>query len=190
MLEAARKLEGVPDSFGGTRNDRWRKKSTDELTPDTLAMLECTGHLSRTYENRRTGEIVHVFVIVGPAGPISAHTPELCMSAQNYTSRNQRERVAIAGKQEQDDQFWALSFKTKNVREDLLRVYYGWTASKCWTAPDDTRFGFVGLPYLYKLQVSSEMPAGTDLKTNDACREFLTDFLSVIRRHLLEPATN
>jgi hypothetical protein len=185
-LIAATKMENVPRAFGGAQNDRWRMKSAENLAPDTIAMLECTGNVVRTYVNRRTGETVNVLLIVGPAGPIAAHTPEICFSTQNYTSRDKRQRIAIASAQEQDDEFWALSFKTKNVREDLLRVYYAWTASNRWSAPDDTRFGFVGSPYLYKLQVSSVMPAKSNLKTSDTCREFLKDFLPVLRPCLLE----
>jgi hypothetical protein len=187
MLEAARKLEGVPQVFGGPQKNRWQMKSAEPMEPLAVALLECTGYIHRVYQNRQTGEIVSVFVIVGPAGPISAHTPEICFAAQNYTRRDNRQQVAIASDQEQDDHFWALSFKTKNVREDLLRVYYAWTARTNWSAPEDTRFGFVGSPYLYKIQVSSEMPAGSNITNSDTCREFLKDFLPVLRPYLLEP---
>ena len=190
MVAAARKLPDLPRTFGGPHNDLWQHlKSEETLSPDTAALLECTGSTVRTYENQRTNEMVSMFLIVGPTGPTSAHTPEVCFASQNYVRRDARQRITIPGaQQEQDDQFWALSFKTKEVREDLLRVYYGWTAGQRWSAPEDTRFGFVGAPYLYKLQLSSKMPAGTDLKTSDACREFLKDFLPVVRPCLIEPA--
>jgi hypothetical protein len=184
MVAAAKELQNVPKTFGGPQNDRWKLIKTDTLQDDVVETLECTGYIDRSYENRRTGERVSVFVVVGPAGPIAAHTPELCFSSQNYTSRDTRQRTVIPTAAERDDELWALSFKTKNVMEDLLRVYYGWTTSNRWSAPDNTRFAFVGSPYLYKIQVESEMPAGSNLKTTDTCREFLKDFLPVLRKHL------
>lgn len=187
MLEAARKLQGVPQVFGGPQKNRWQMTSAEPMEPLAVAMLECAGHIHRVYQNRRTNEIVAVFVIVGPAGPISAHTPEICFDAQNYTRRDNRQQVAIASAQEQDDHFWALSFKTKNVQENLLRVYYAWTAGTHWSAPGNTRFGFVGSPYLYKIQASCKMPAGSNVTNSDTCREFLKDFLPVLRPYLLEP---
>lgn len=187
MREAARKLQGVPEAFGGPQKKRWQMKSAEPMDPSAVALLECTGYINRVYQNRRTGEIVAVFVVVGPTGPISAHTPEICFAAQNYNPPDTRQQIAIPSAQEQDDHFWALSFKTKNVREDLLRVYYAWTAGTTWSAPEDTRFGFVGSPYLYKIQLSSEMPAGSNVTTSDTCREFLKDFLPVLRPYLLEP---
>ena len=68
------------------------------MDEDTVEMLECTGNIVRTYENQRTGEVVSVFVIVGPAGPIAVHTPEICYSSQNYKSRDTRQQVAIRGR--------------------------------------------------------------------------------------------
>ena len=189
MQAAAQELGKVPPSFGGPQNDRWQLKATeatDKMSDDVIEMLECTGYINRCYENRRTGEQVNVFVVIGPTGPIAAHTPEICYSSRNYTSRDARQRVAIDRTAEvQNDELWALSFKTKNIREDLLRVYYGWTTSGRWSATDNARYGFVGSPYLYKIQLASEMPAGSNLKTTDTCREFLKDFLPVLRTHLI-----
>ena len=117
MLAAAKKLQEVPRQFGGAHNDRWQLQSSETMSDETVEMLECSGNIVRTYANPRTGEEVSVFVIVGPAGPIAVHTPEVCYSSQNYKSRDTRQRVAIADAQGQDDQFWALTFKSKDVRK-------------------------------------------------------------------------
>jgi hypothetical protein len=188
MRAAARELESVPNAFGGPQNNRWQKISTEQsekLSDDQIEILECTGYICRCYENQRTGEKVSVFVVIGPAGPIAVHTPEICYSSQNYSSHDEHQRVVIPTAQEHDDELWALSFKTKDTREDLLRVYYGWTTSGRWSATSNARYAFVGAPYLYKIQLASEMPAGSNLKTTDTCREFLKDFLPVLRKHLI-----
>ena len=185
MRAAAEDLQNVPKTFGGPQSDRWQLIKTETLPDDEVEMLECTGYINRCYENRRTGEIVNVFVVIGPQGPIAAHTPEICFSSQNYTSRDTHQRTIIPTAEEQDDELWALTFKTKTVREDLLRVYYGWTTNGRWCASDNPRFAFVGSPYLYKIQLASEMPAGSNLRITDTCRDFLKDFLPVLRKHLI-----
>ncbi|MGA2255245.1 MAG: exosortase-associated EpsI family protein [Thermoguttaceae bacterium] len=187
MLAAAKKLEDVPTKFGGPDNDRWQLQSSDPMSDNTLEILECTGYLQRTYANPRTGDVVSVFVIVGPAGPIAVHTPEICFSSQDYKTRDTRQPVVIADPKGQDDQFWALTFKTKSVPEDLLRIYYAWGTGNRWSAANDARFAFAGWPYLYKIQLASRLPAGTDLKTDDTCQKFLKDFVPVMRQYLVEP---
>jgi len=179
------KLEEVPAAFGGPQNDRWQRKSSGVLADDTLEMLECWGYILRTYENRGTGELVSVSVLVGPVGPISVHSPEICYSSQNYVKLGKRQPVTIQSGEEQDDQFWALTFKAKTLQEDLLRVYYAWTTNEHWSAPEEARFAFLGSPYLYKIQLATELPAEAGLKDSDTCREFLRDFLPVLRPHLI-----
>jgi hypothetical protein len=185
MAKAAEALEETPLNFGGPRNDRWTLKSSEKLPDETREMLECTGYIVRTYEKRGTGELVSMFVLIGPAGPIAAHTPEICYSAQAYTLQATRQRVTVTGAQEQDDHFWALAFKTKGLPETLLHVYYAWSTDCRWLAVDHARYAFVGAPYLYKIQVSSEMPAGSNLANSDTCKEFLKDLLPVLRQHLI-----
>ncbi len=79
------------------------------------------------------------------------------------------------------------TFKNKNLQEDLLRVYYAWTTGDHWSAPNDARYSFTGWPYLYKIQASCEMSAGTDMDSTDTCRDFLRDFLPVLAKCLVAP---
>jgi len=189
MLAAAKKLAGVPREFGGPQKDRWQLLSSDAMDKDSLEMLECSGYIERTYQKKGTNDKVSMFVIVGPTGPVAVHTPEICFPSQNYPSVDTRQQVAIPDSQGRDDQFWALSFKSKNVQEDQIRVYYAWSTGDRWSAANDARFAFVGSPYLYKIQLSSKLPAGVDLTTDDTCREFLKDFVPVVRRYLIEAST-
>ena len=109
MLEAARKLQDVPGEFGN-----WRLESSEEMSDDSLEQLECAGYIVRQYVNQRTGERISMFLIVGPAGPIAVHTPEICYSTQNYRSRDPRREVAVQDSKKQDlGTFWAMSFHSK-----------------------------------------------------------------------------
>ncbi|MGA2067988.1 MAG: exosortase-associated EpsI family protein [Thermoguttaceae bacterium] len=185
MLAAAEKLDGVPGQFGN-----WRLESSQELDPGAVQMLECTGYVCRRYVNERTGELVSMVLIVGPAGPISVHTPEICYSSQNYKTRDPRQRVAIEDSHATElGQFWTLGFRSKPPRADVLRVYYAWSTGSEWTAPDAPRFAFTGWPYLYKLELSCNQAPGADVARDDACRKFLQAFLPAVKPHLVAPFT-
>ena len=182
---AAGKLAEVPKQFGD-----WRLKSSDKLGESVERELECVGYFVRNYQNQATGDLVSVTVLLGPPGPISVHTPEVCFGARNYKALGKREEVAIRGADGRNDQLWAPSYKdNRSFRGDMLRVYWGWSTGKRWSADDEPRFKYAGQPYLYKIQLSSPLPAGADLQADDPCKKFLDDFLPVARKCMIEPSS-
>ena len=144
----------------------------------------CRAHLFGPAD-RRIGEHVRD---CRPRRADRVHTPEICYSTQDYRVNDARERLGIQDAKGQEDQFWALSFQSKHVEEQALRVCYAWSTGNHWSAPNDGRFAFAGQPYLYKVQLSATLPTGTDLKTSDTCQEFLKDFVPVLRQYLIEPS--
>lgn len=179
---AADKLAEIAQQFGD-----WRLQSTGELDETARAMLECSGYFVRDYQNRVTGDVVSVMVLLGPPGPISVHTPEICYPSRNYQSRGERQQVTIPGPAGKGDTFWALDYKTDSVQGDLFRIYYAWNTGDYWSAADDPRFAFAGQPYLYKIQLSTRLPLGTKPGADDPCRKFLQDFIPVARKCLVPP---
>lgn len=184
-LRAADKLAEVSPQFGD-----WRLRSSGKLGDTSEKMLECAGYFIRNYQNQATGDLVSVTLLLGPPGPISVHTPEICFPSRNYKVLGKREQVAIHGADGGDDQFWALGYKANNLRGDMLRVYYAWSPGNRWSATGDPRFKYAGQPYLYKIQLSAPLPAGADLQADDPCKKFLEDFLPVARKYMLVPSRN
>lgn len=183
-LAAAGKLAEIPQQFGD-----WRMQSSEELDKASRDELQPAGYFVRTYENRQTGDVVAVTLLLGRPGPISVHTPEVCYGSRNYETRSERKQVAIRNSAGAADEFWALDYKVNDVRGDLLRVYYAWSAGDRWTAPKDARFWSVGMPHLYKIQLSGLLPPGTtDLKSEDPCRKFLQDFVPAAKKCLVAPS--
>ena len=180
VLAAAEKLNDIPSQFGN-----WKSESSDEIPQSTLTMLECSGYILRTYENEETGETVRVSLLLGPSGPMSTHTPEICYSSRDYTIQEDRHRVPleIDGSNES---FWALTFQANNLDADMLRVYYAWNAGDHWSASENPRFEFAGRPFLYKIQLASHSLPRADLEAADPCHEFLRNFVPVARRYLAE----
>jgi hypothetical protein len=180
---AVRRLQGIPEQFGD-----WRCQATEKLDAASLKMLECHGYLVRRYVNQRSREIVSMFLLLGPAGPIAVHTPEICFPSHAYKSRSERQQVSINNSQGPADEFWALTYQASNLRADVLRVYYGWSTGSRWIAPADARFAFAGSAYLYKIQLSAGVPPGVNPETSDTARRFLADFVPVAKPYLIEPS--
>ena len=69
----------LPDRVGN-----WHLLAKQELSPEVVKMLRCPAHLNRVYVHDQTGDRITVAVIVGPAGPVSVHTPEICYSSRDF----------------------------------------------------------------------------------------------------------
>lgn len=177
-LAAARKLEEFPEQFGN-----WKLQSSQKMSDNVVKMLECSGYISRAYVNQESGEQVFITVILGPSGPIAVHTPDVCFSSRDQDTLEARKPIAVG---DSGDQFWAATYERNDVQASLIRVYYGWTPGNHWAATENPRISLAWCPYLYKLQAESHLPAGTDLTSTDPCKNFLADFVPVMKGCLID----
>lgn len=181
LLQAAGEAAAqLPTSFGN-----WRVESSEPLSEKTLATLSCTAHQSRVYVNDDTGERVSMVLLVGRAGPLVAHTPEVCMSSVNY-------RIVASGRPEfvssdgGRNTFARVELRSNSDSSDSQRVYYAWRPPKGnWQAPENPRMKLGGSPMLYKLQLATSDVAVAAEKSgepgqDDAGRKFLADLLPVL----------
>jgi hypothetical protein len=182
MASAAGLLNGLPCQFGD-----WRLQSESEMDPESIRQLEPAAYVSGTYVNEKTREAVNVMVVLGPFGRIAVHTPEVCMDSQAFTIVQKRQATPVPDRDGQPHAFWGVTFRTTDVSQRLVRVYYGWSAGDGWSAPENARYAFVGSPYLYKVQLSSSVRLIE--QGDDACVRFLRDFVSVARQYLIQPST-
>jgi hypothetical protein len=169
--QAAARLGKIPSHFGP-----WHLRDEEPLRDSTLRMLQCASHVSRTYTNSETGEWVSLVILVGPAGPLVAHTPEICMASREF----QPLKPATAGplSDSTKDRFYAASFRETTLDGNKLDVYYAWSRDgQVWEAPDSPRIALGPLPVLYKIQVASAEPFGADDRSGTAARTFLSDLL-------------
>src|SRR5262245_60006979 len=74
-LAAERLQVALPKEVGS-----WRLRHEDQFSPSVIRILQCPTHISRAYEHLQTGDTANVAVIVGPPGPTSVHTAEICYS--------------------------------------------------------------------------------------------------------------
>jgi len=67
-----------------------------------------------------------------------------------------------------------------------MRIYFGWISGDRWAAVDDPRVFYAECPYLYRIQLVSQIPAGTDSTDYDPCKDFLEDFIPVMKDYLVD----
>jgi hypothetical protein len=179
ILAMGRALESFPEQIGP-----WQLESSDKLEEPVEKVLECAGYLVRGYRNPETGETLNLALLLGPSGPMSVHSPDVCYSAQAYDRIDEPHQVTIAGKNGENGEFWAQTFEAKDVNGELLRVYYAWRAGGRWTAAKGARLSLAKHSYLYKVQVAAPiLDAGSE---SDPAGRFLQDFLAVAQEELRE----
>lgn len=183
LVAGAKRVKSLPTEFG-----EWRLQAEHELNAIVTRTLRCEGYVNRTYANQETGESVNVAVLVGPAGPTSVHTPEICYSSREYDMVESPHRVSVRGAAKPEEQLWAITFRSHNVAGDELRVYYGWATEGPWLAPDQPRMAFGGERMLYKMQLAGYVVPGPAARKSDPCLNFLRDFLPVADRELFAAA--
>jgi hypothetical protein len=180
LAERADRLSQLPTSLGP-----WRVVQSEPLGEGVVRMLQCAGHLKRTYVHSETGAAVQVAVLLGPFGPISVHTPEICYSSREYDIQDARQRTTIRSEAPSTDELWSITFRARTVSADILRVYYGWNDGTSWSAPETPRMAYAGSPFLYKLQLACYASSQADARASDAGRDFLAHLLPAMDRIIL-----
>ncbi len=168
LAEAAEKLKLFPEEFAG-----WKLTRT-EMSDIAVNMLQCAGYVHGAFENQTTGSVVQIAVVLGPAQPITRHTPDVCYLAHNY-SEEDRQQISI-----QNAEFEALVLRSGDDLSSDLKVYYAWHDGSRWSTLDESRWTIARHPYLYKIQLSTPIASDSTLdEENDPGREFLEDLLQV-----------
>jgi hypothetical protein len=172
----------------------WRFDRDVPFTADVLHVLQQPAHLSKVYENMRTGDIVTVAVIAGHPGPVAVHTPEICFSSRDYQMGGERSRQQITAGDERAHDFWKIGFNPRDPGDLPLTVLYGWSTGTTWEAATHPRYSYGGLSHLYKIQlaVSTATDSTSSASTSsadaayDPAADFLTQFLSHLQPLLVE----
>jgi hypothetical protein len=182
-------LERVPKEFGN-----WRSIDL-EVSEEVQETAGAVGFVSRSYQNTLTGEVVNLWLIVGHARDIGAHTPDICYGGSGFTMRSQNALYSFIypGQSQSDDaQFWTNTF----IKEDfsgrqLVRVFWAWhrptnDGEVEWQAPGNARWHFGNTRALFKMYFTSVMRDPDETTEDSPCVRFGREFLSHIRQALAE----
>lgn len=174
---AGEAVHRLPDAFGP-----WRSVSSDPLTADVLAMLQCRDHESRSYANTETGERVSLILLAGKAGPMVSHTPEVCYESAAFEVVAPARPEEIRQSGQTSDVFDRVIFRSNSVAGEMQAVHYAWRrAEGSWQAPRNPRMTLGGAPILYKLQLATvaELEADEE-RTPTVGQRFLEELLPAL----------
>jgi hypothetical protein len=179
-------LEQVPESFGP-----WRLADAGKpIAPAVQQQLELRGYLHRIYEHPATGQRVAVLLLVGPAGPLVRHPPEICYeTGANELLSNEMLQLGEPTRADQEpttpaaspDRVRLLAYRPDSPAHGDFLVAYAFGANGGWDVPQSPRQQYGGKPLLYKLQVLTETSSEPIDGSRAGLVDFLQQFLPVVR---------
>jgi len=147
------------------------------------------GHLYRRYTHARTGKEVTLFMVCGRPGPVAVHTPDVCYGASGFEVLSQVKYSLPATAGGAGAVFKTAQFRKKQSSDlTTLRIFWSWTATGPWSAPDDPRFTFVRYPALFKLYLIREMTSADEALDDDPCIDLMKQLLPALNKSLFPPS--
>jgi hypothetical protein len=182
VLALGRRLEELPTSFGD-----WELVQVSEIGEDAANVLKPYGYFGGAFQNQVTGDLVTMFVIVGPPEHLCGHTPEACFYNRHYEQIGGREVFALESSDSsgKPHEFWRVPFRRLDVDGMFVPAYYSWSDGDRWVAGEDPRFLFAGSSYVFKVQLSCNLSGSRTTEETDPCQEFLAAFVPIAAPYLV-----
>ncbi len=181
-------LEKVPSAIGDWHGE---DMAIDAGVRKTAGAV---GAVQREYHNVRTGEKVRVWLIVGHAREISAHTPDICYPSQGFQARASENSVyPMVFSDVPKADFLTNTFLRQNATgQQIERVFWSWynpmdkenEGKVVWEAPSNARWHFGNTRALYKLYFTSSMRDPKETTEQSACMRFAKEALPEINKAL------
>jgi hypothetical protein len=182
--EAARRsavvLKEIP-----TRIGEWEGED-EEVDDEIQRVAGAQGFISRIFRNKRTGETVSVWLVVGHAHYTAAHTPDICYPSAGFRQyqKNARFNLDVDGK---SVEFWTGLFRQdQGLGVSNQRVFWTWFLPQPgateleWKAPESPRFTFGGARALFKLYFTAAAADESERPEESVALEFAKEFLPVV----------
>jgi hypothetical protein len=183
-------LDKVPAAIGDWHGD------DAPIDPNVRKTAGAIGAVDREYHNVRTGEKVRLWLIVGHAREVSAHTPDICYPSQGFEARASENSVypMVFPDQPEADFLTNTFLLENNTGQQLKRVFWSWynpmdkanEGKVVWEAPSNARWRFGNTRALYKMYFSSSMRDPKETAEQSACVRFAREFLPEVNKALAE----
>lgn len=175
------------------------------LEADQLRAAEAAGGAAVRYSRLEPAtdgtSTIDMMLLCGPHGPISVHPPTVCFKGVGYQQCATSERVnLIDGDGHSLGTFWVTEFERPvDGITQRIRTYWAWSSDGNWSAPDNPRAAFAGVPVLYKLYLTEQLiSAGDEPESREqVVQAFAQQFLPQLKAGLFprdssiaDPATS
>jgi Protein of unknown function (DUF3485) len=187
--QQAELLKNVPMKFGD-----WAGED-EEVTSEVRRVAGAVGAIQRVYRNKRSRDEVRLWLIVGHARPVSAHTPNICYAGSGFIQRaseNSLYPFAFPGQPEAP--FWTNTFtKEDTTGRQFVRVFWSWynpmdenakSGRVEWQASKNPRWEFGNTRALFKMYFTNYMRDPKETTEESPCSRFARDFLPIVNQAL------
>ena len=174
-------LKELPMELG-----HWRGKA-EVLDQEIARATGCTDHAFRSYTDERTGQVVGVIVLYGPAAEIFIHAPDNCYPAQGYTvGDGPFDRSMVVDRDVNVPLKRALYVRGEGGQADHQEVYHTWWYDRRWTPQLPIFKQAERIPGMLKVHVTRRVLSGEYRDAANPCEDFLAQLLPAIQRRLDE----
>jgi exosortase len=181
LERAVSRLDRVPLAFGD-----WKGQAQPADSRSTIA-TELNGILMRRYENRQTGRAIGLLIVCGRPGPASVHTPDICYPGAGFAMVQSRP-VRFSGRPVPGgpiaELFLADFQQSEAFPPEHLRIYWSWSATGRWSAPENPRIAFATRPFLYKMYLFYRSAGSDDRFEDESWADFLRQLMPELERAL------
>jgi hypothetical protein len=174
----------------------WVASEEMAIDPKVKKTAGAVGAVQREYRNTRTGEQVRLWLIVGHAREVSAHTPDVCYPSQGFQARATENSVyPMVFPNLPETVFLTNTFiRASAAGQQVERVFWTWYNPEnkengdnvVWEAPKNARWHFGNTRSLYKMYFTSSMRDPKETAEQSACVRFGRDFLPEVNKALAE----
>ena len=173
-------VKKIPEKFGD-----WKRVGTEKIPDYAVIELKIKDSEYWLYENTKTQARVNVSILVGPTGRLGVHTPEVCLSDNDYVLREGRVettfKTMLPNGQEANHAFWRVAFDEARQPGIKRLIYYAMGTGNVWYATNDPRYDLAQYPFMLKMQAET-VTFDSEKEGKDAVYEFLTAFLPEVAK--------
>jgi hypothetical protein len=171
-------MEKLPLIVGAWEGKPVHQDADEQVFPDPGTFL------MRRYVNHNDGTAASVMLTRGRPGPMAIrHLPTECYPSSGYQLVGQPKRfLSPSPDNKVPDQFWVATFK--KGADDFpvsVRVYWSWSATGLWQAPDRPRVTFARHWMLYKLYVVQNIRDENEESEGAPVHDLIKELTSAMR---------
>jgi hypothetical protein len=175
LAEACEQVTRFPPAFA-----QWESRGLPVEDEDAMRRGGAVEFVSRIYSPKDGGESISLLLACGKAGPLCAHTPELCYAGAAYTpDSNQRNWKPIEAAE-----FTWQTFSSKVAGQPNLEIAWAWSVDGRWRSPPSPRLVFGREAYLYKVYLVRACRSETE--PSRPMKEFAEAVIPTLARSVFE----
>ncbi len=187
-----RRIPELPIKFGDWRGVK------QEIADKEFKATNCTAYLSAQLEDRKTGDMVSLYVVSGTGRHITIHSPDWCYQGAGYKMENKPEKYTIdcGPSMPSPPEFLTAVFRKEDVanpaNSQALRIFWTYSLDGNWVGPAWAKTYYSGRPALYKIYIICNVTGRDPSASASIANRFAKEMLPLYNKVLfgIEPTAD